>query len=555
MPRIPPELASSRHHNNEAPLTHLSQAANIAEIDELGCGEWTILYGYQHGDEGSLCYYSGLISPARVIGALKQTGWGISIGDGAPGFTQRYIDSEEVTTYDRFGSSGIEPILYSRNFHRIKPRQFDLSEEFRLFLNLYHDRHNDRYIYIDERGNEILAAEILPGRTRVLTHLLRRYMAARQLALVLLFDHRAYADVDLDIASTAALSKQISAPDRQYSFNVAKPMDRILSRLFGKKIIMPPTIMECRAWPYDEGKDRKHSDFIVGVTDGGLPLTHNCNPDFLSNYFGANERAPHYLTPVWFTRSVLSKYYNDPNKYSVEDGYLRCGSLWGMQIDNNLPDHVVVYLCDLGRDLHYEEQIYWSHFNVKPQGRSTSKTNFKRSFLAQFTDPTAPDLVFKQLYTQLNEAWASKFKWPIFRPLHEADSHILKQLRVPISDGLSEFETQVLFLVKLLVDSLNDIGIAKAGGGALADEKSIAKLKRYLEVQQYPYVDRDIELLRTLQELRSVGAAHTKGRRFDKTSTSVGLDRNSPRDVFRDLLVRANQMLSDLPPHFIPPKE
>jgi hypothetical protein len=32
---------------------------------------------------------------------------------------------------------------------------------------------------------------------------------------------------------------------------------------------------------------------------------------------------------------------------------------------------------------------------------------------------------------------------------------------------------------------------------------------------------------------------------------SVGLDRNSPRDVFRGLLLRVNKMLTDLAAHFI----
>jgi hypothetical protein len=79
---------------------------------------------------------------------------------------------------------------------------------------------------------------------------------------------------------------------------------------------------------------------------------------------------------------------------------------------NNLDDHVVVYLGDLGRDLDYEEQIYWKHFNVTPGDRRPSGTNFQRAFLAEFSDPSAPDLLFKQDYTQLDETWTKKFGWP-----------------------------------------------------------------------------------------------------------------------------------------------
>jgi hypothetical protein len=405
---------------------------------------------------------------------------------------------------------------------------------------------------VDDRGNETVAAEVTLVRARVHTRLLRQYMAARQLALTLFFDYRAYADADVEAAKVTYPSIKAATADRCYSFNVAEIRGRAFSRLIGKRIIAPPPITESGVWPYETERHDQHAEFMIGVADDGSAVVHSCDHDALANYFGANEDAPHYLTPVWFTRNVLAKYYDDPNKFSVEDGYLRCGSLWGIQIDNNLPNHVVVYLEDLGRDLAYEEQVYWKHFNVTPVRSQTSDTNFRRSFLAQFTDPSALDLIFKQNYTQLNEAWMGKFGWPLFRPLHESDAHILKQFRVPISESLGEFENQILFLVKLQIDSLNDAELAKACGGALPDEKSINKLKRYMEGQKYPYLDRDIGLLRTLQDLRSSGAAHAKGGRFEKIRASVGLDRNSPQDVFRELLTGVNQMLTDLLAHFIP---
>lgn len=187
---------------------------------------------------------------------------------------------------------------------------------------------------------------------------------------------------------------------------------------------------------------------------------------------------------------------------------------------------------------------------MTPSDRQPSETNFRRAFLAQFSDASAPDLVFRQRYTQLNEAWIKKFGWPIFRPLHEADAHIPKQIRVPISESLSEFENQILFLVKLQIDSLNDAELTKANSGAFPNEKSISKLKRYLDGKEYPYTDRDIDLLRTLQDMRSSGAVHSKGKNFEKNRKKVGLDRDTPREVFRDLLIRVNRMLADLSIYF-----
>jgi hypothetical protein len=432
-------------------------------------------------------------------------------------------------------------------FMESKPRQFDLNEAFRLFHNLYHDRHNDRYIHIDERGNEIVAAEIDRGRGRVLTRLLRQYMAARQLALALFFDHRAHSDLDLSVAKSTLSPIDKATADRCYCFNIGETGGKAFSRLNGKKIVVPPPVSDCGVWPYDTEQQAEYVDFIIGVDEQGSPVAHSCDPDGLANYLGANEHAPHYLTPVWFTRDVLSKYYDQPDKFSVEDGYLRCGSLWGIQIDNNLPDHVAVYLGDLGRDLHSEEQAYWRHFNVTPSGKQPSETNYRRSFRAEFADPSEPDLIFKQSYTQLNEAWLEKLGWPLFRAPHEGDAYVFRQFRLPMSDSPGEFDNQLLFLVKLVIDSLNEAELAKACGGALPDEKGIGKLERYLKAQGYPNVSRDIDTLRLLQRLRSTGVAHGKGENFDKVRASVGLDRNSPREVFRSLLTRVNQMLSDLP--------
>jgi hypothetical protein len=551
MPRLPPELSSAQRRGDEDPLAHLGQVAHIAEIDELGCGEWTVHYEYQDNGKGNRCSYSGLLSLRQAGDALKRKGWDLSTGSGTPGFTQRRDGDSEVTTYDRFGMDGVEPLIYCRDFHGIKPRQFDLSEEFRLFHNLYHDRHNDRYIHVDDCGNEVVAAEIDRGRARVLTRLLRQYMAARQLALALFFDHRARSGIDLATAKSTISPIDKATADQCYSFNIGEIDQKAFSRLVGKKIVFPLPIAQCGAWPYDADQEAKYVDFIIDVDERGSPVTHNCDPDGLANYFGANEHAPHYLTPVWFRRDVLSKYYDQPDKFSVEDGYLRCGSLWGIQIDNNMADHVVVYLGDLGRDLHYEEQGYWGHYNVTPGKRQPSEINFRRSFLAEFADPSEPDRVFKQRYAQLNELWLAKFGWPLFRPLHEDDAHVLRQFRVPISESLGEFENQVLFLVKLVIDLLNEAELAKASGSALPEDKGIGRLERYLKSQNYLYVSRDIDALRLLQRLRSNGVAHGKGGNFDKIRASVGLDRNSPRDVFRGLLAGVNQMLGDLAAHFV----
>jgi hypothetical protein len=136
--------------------------------------------------------------------------------------------------------------------------------------------------------------------------------------------------------------------------------------------------------------------------------------------------------------------------------------------------------------------------------------------------------------------------------LTDDDAHVLKQLHIPFTDNIGEFELQTLFLVKLLIDSLNDKELARELGGAEADEKSIDKFDRYLAKKSYPHRDRDVTLLRLLQATRSAAAAHGKGKKYEKISNELGLREKPTSEVFRELLVRVNEMLVDLEGFFIP---
>lgn len=272
MPRVPPELNFMQQGNEEDPLVYLSQAKNIAEIDSLGCGEWTIIYEHRNTEKGGRCSYSALMSRQKAHDALKQQSWDISIGSGMPGFIRTHDGDHEVTTYNRFSRYGIEPLIYCRSFGGIKPKQYDLNEEFRLFHNLYHDRHNDRYIHVDDRGGEMVAAEIGEGRARVLTHLLRQYLAARQLALALFFDHRAKSELAIAEVRCQLSPRVMTTEDRCYAFSIGEVGNGVLSRLIGKKIILPPPESECGIWPYDTEEDVQNVEFIIGVDEHGKPI-------------------------------------------------------------------------------------------------------------------------------------------------------------------------------------------------------------------------------------------------------------------------------------------
>jgi hypothetical protein len=88
--------------------------------------------------------------------SLNNESWDLLIGNGKPGCL---ISSDsygnKTVTYHRFGDNdGIEPLIHSRNFNSIKKDYVEVSEEFRLFHNLYHKRTNNKFVKFDEGGDE-----------------------------------------------------------------------------------------------------------------------------------------------------------------------------------------------------------------------------------------------------------------------------------------------------------------------------------------------------------------------------------------------------------------
>jgi hypothetical protein len=290
---------------------------------------------------------------------------------------------------------------------------------------------------------------------------------------------------------------------------------------------------------------REYLDFIIGEDERGRPVEHTCEPSVLANYFGANPGAPHYVTPVFFRREVLRKYYENGKQYTVEDGGVGCGGLWSLRADTNHADHVVVLLGDLGRDMPISEQRHWRAYNLMPEDRGLSETAARRWLQGDWAAAVLPEHVFKRAYTDMNAAWAAAFGWPLFKDLHTNDAHVLSSLRLPLSNTNDEFDGQVLDLAKLVIDSLNEEQIeATLATRPKKDVKGIAKFEGMLVQLQYGDAARDMNLLRTIQGVRSKGAAHRKGGDYDLSK--AGLDPADLRQSFRLLLERCIQMLTDL---------
>lgn len=301
-------------------------------------------------------------------------------------------------------------------------------------------------------------------------------------------------------------------------------------------------------WPYNEKK--QYIEFIVGVDDNGRELHYTCDPSKLSNYFGANPDAPHYLTPIFFDSAVLSKYYSNPEKYKVDDGIIRCGTLWSLYIDNQNTGYVSAYLGDLGRNLPSEqEQHYWRGFN-KALDAKLSATKFKRDFMALPASSQSQDFVFKNTYVKTNRQFAEKAGWPLFLELDEQDRYNFEGLRIPINNSIVEMDMLVLSLVKVLLDSLNEKEIVSHLTGTY--EKlvgSISKLEVWFQEKQLTGYQDHIKFLRNLQELRSSGTGHRKGKSYQKISKVFDIQKENYTETFSNILESATLFLNYINTH------
>jgi len=270
----------------------------------------------------------------------------------------------------------------------------------------------------------------------------------------------------------------------------------------------------------------------------------------LSNYFGANPNAPHYLTPVFFDSAVLNKYYSKPEIYKVEDCIIRCGTLWSLYIDNQNTGYVSAYLGDLGRCLPSEqEQHYWRGFNKALEAK-LSDTKFRRDFMSLPTDPQSLDFVFKNTYLKINRQFTEKLGWSLFLELDEQDLYNFEGLRIPINNSIVEMDMLVLSLVKVVLDSLNEKEIV----AQLSDtyEKlvgSISKLEAWFQEKQLADYQDHIKFLRNLQELRSSGTGHRKGKGYQKISKVFDVQKENYAETFSNILENTISFLNYVGTH------
>jgi hypothetical protein len=116
------------------PLDRLRQLDIRETFEAHGTEVWTVVYrSWQEGDD-NLGFFSALAPKRYRATALQNDSWDLSIGEGLPGFMERYDGGRKRTTYLRYGQDrgGLEPLVIIQSRYDIRPRSLpQVSEEFR----------------------------------------------------------------------------------------------------------------------------------------------------------------------------------------------------------------------------------------------------------------------------------------------------------------------------------------------------------------------------------------------------------------------------------------
>jgi hypothetical protein len=477
--------------------------------------------------------------------------------------TEDFGQPNEIVFQKQFNGMEFQAFIIYRQFHNYIPDAFELIQEFLLYHNAFYVADKNEYHCITDDGNYLpivrIKRENKNQEISVDTDYLRRYLAETQCYLVRYHDIIRTTSEDI---RDHVINLQRQLNQHEQSGNVILPAIKNSVSIFCTALLSNSWHPNNRGMSNLRGKDivipnkrnissKKYVSFIVQRNDQGEEVEATCNANELSSYF-VDRGTPHFLTPVFFKKTVLIKYYQEPRRYQVSNNSVGCLDLWGLPIDLTQADLIQVWLGDLGR-MPYSEQLHWKQFNVAPRGTIT-KERFLRDFMAIPTNPSDdPVYDFRIAFEKLQELSKNKHGESLFKTLDDGDQHLYQTLHIPLTEEQKEFDELVIALAKIVTDSLN-VSLLSSETGKTIDPKSEIKgsidlLGVYLEKMQLDESKREqvLRAFRAVQTIRSSGAAHSKKpKEFAKVLKKFDLENLPNSNKFRKLIVDITQSLQCL---------
>ena len=452
---------------------------------------------------------------------------------------------ESTGQFTGYWDFNTQPLVICREFGGVRSEYLELSEDFRLHHNLF-QTHDDEFIKIWADGNEERVAWLdqEAEKARIRTKEIREFLHAQVSHLVThteVLEFSRFTLCELGFEEGIEEGKNQFCRWQKEFCEFDFPAD-----MYGRRAMTRLRVLRCvePLEPADE-QPEKFVSFIVGVDRSGNELQRTCDPDRISD--ADTEGKMNFLTPVSFRKNVLDKYLAQPSKYLVKGGYLQCGYLWGLRMDDNHDDKVVVWLGDLEK-LPYREQLHWRSHNIA-SGSGVSETFFRSQLMAELVESNRAEHKFRHKYDELSNSGRRNLGWEPLLTLDESEGYLLQDIRVPANDEQRDFDHLILALSKILIDSINVKGFRPSLSG---DQRKSANLT--IDVLEAAICGRGseeaadyIKFLRNIQALRSSGSAHRKGRNYRKIARQFGIQgRDDLRSVCEGILEQAVRFLEFL---------
>ncbi|OZE28985.1 hypothetical protein CH278_00155 [Rhodococcus sp. 05-2254-5] len=395
-------------------------------------------------------------------------------------------------------------------------------------------RSNETMYRTNHAGRDEEVVEIVrpnPGEyeVRVNARHLRKYLAARSMSLVI---QHAHSRAD-DSVHEARIDLEIRTKDAAFAYTAwdAYRGPGFVAQLVGKQAVLP--FASAGEHPDDLQRPERFQSFIVDIDPStGDEVRLSCERD-----------EANYLTPVFFDTDVLTRYRDNPDRYTVLRTDVSCHGRWAIDVDINGANLVQVWLGHLIR-LPETEREHWLTHNVPPNGGITI-TRSVRDLAGQWVEDERPDPArLRRAKAELIEAFTGYFGESLYKQLGPADLRAFDALALCTNPTEGQRDNGVMVLSKGIVDAL-DVKTLRESSGADTNSPSLACLQLLVE-----NLGADpnglVGPLRQLQGIRSAGSAHMKGTKFTTALSAAGLNSLQPDKQFETIVDRVTMALQGL---------
>lgn len=267
----------------------------------------------------------------------------------------------------------------------------------------------------------------------------------------------------------------------------------------------------------------------------------SCDPKELGNYFVESDK-PFETSPAFFKPEVLSKYKQNPEKYTINQRTISCRSGWSLKTyDINEAGQVHTYLIYLGY-LPPSEQLYWKSFNEKPKA-VISKRAFKTDFIGVWDLSYEPLSELKERLRKLEEE-----KGELWSCTNE---NLYQQLNYPVMDSVKEWSDEIHTLDKLVVEGFKQAYLEKQAESLNCYNERFGSIKLLEEILKAKGIDAQevdgiILPLKDTHFLRTKFAGHSSDKDADSIRKRLIAQHGNFKDHFHHLVESVDKSIKAL---------